>query len=392
MNILILQHGDYADAYRRFEGGGAETYRNQKRSVEFVTSLTSSHSITTIAVCDRVHDEALTNDLRSVGIAPATAWDRNAMHRVLSAHRPDLLILRTPNRFAAEWASRKGIPTLPIFADLFRPRGLRNHVEIWRTSRAFSGVTAPCFANHSLSASQSLHHLGIPRERIVPWDWNRLPVAGPPKHGRDDGALRLFYAGVLSEPKGVGDVIEAVAIASRDVDVAASFAGPGDTAPWTRLADDLDVADRITMLGCIPADSVLARMRDADAVVVPSRHSYPEGLPNTVFESLASRSPLLSSDHPSFASRLAHGVNTLQFRAGQPADLADQITRLARDPALYHRLSANSEAALAGLYVGVEWDELVRLFINDPSDASGWVKPRSLKTILREREPLGEAA
>jgi glycosyltransferase involved in cell wall biosynthesis len=44
-------------------------------------------------------------------------------------------------------------------------------------------------------------------------------------------------------------------------------------------------------LGVIAAEPVLDEMRNSDAVVVPSRHDYSEGLPNTIFEALASRSP-----------------------------------------------------------------------------------------------------
>jgi len=48
-NILFYQTGDFADAYRRLEEGGPETFRDQRASVEFVASLRSHYTVTTIA-------------------------------------------------------------------------------------------------------------------------------------------------------------------------------------------------------------------------------------------------------------------------------------------------------------------------------------------------------
>jgi len=44
-------------------------------------------------------------------------------------------------------------------------------------------------------------------------------------------------------------------------------------------------------------------MRSADAIVIPSRHEYPEGLPLTIYEALAARTPIVASDHQCFSAR-----------------------------------------------------------------------------------------
>jgi hypothetical protein len=126
-------------------------------------------------------------------------------------------------------------------------------------------------------------------------------------------------------------------------------------------------------------------MRASDIVVVASRHDYPEGLPNTLCEGLASRTPVVISDHPAFASRLADGRDCLIFAAGDAASLADRISELAGDPALYAALSLNAPKAYASLYFGLEWTQLVRTFIADPTNATGWVERNSLRRLLHDR-------
>jgi glycosyltransferase involved in cell wall biosynthesis len=122
-------------------------------------------------------------------------------------------------------------------------------------------------------------------------------------------------------------------------------------------------------------------MRSHDIVVVPSRHTYAEGLPNTIFEGLASRSPLIISDHPAFQDRLRPKLDCLVFRASDPVSLADNIVQLCKDQRLYTELSNNSQKALNDLYVGLEWSKLVDIFLNDPDDSSGWVERNSLKAL-----------
>ncbi len=114
-------------------------------------------------------------------------------------------------------------------------------------------------------------------------------------------------------------------------------------------------------------------MRAADLVLVPSRHDYPEGLPNTLIEALAARTPVLISDHPAFANRLQRDRDCLVFRAGDPEDLAGQIARLMLDGGLQVSLSERAPAALASLSFGWDWFNLIAQYADDPVDASGWV-------------------
>jgi glycosyltransferase involved in cell wall biosynthesis len=173
--------------------------------------------------------------------------------------------------------------------------------------------------------------------------------------------------------------------AGQDVDL--TICGIGDDLERLKAAALAQgLGERVRFLGQVPLDKVGTHMRACDIVVVPSRHAYPEGMPNVIFEALAARTPLVVSDHPSFRGRLVDGDSAAVFRASDPDSLAAAITAVATDGALYERLSRNSAAALRGLYVGAPWYTLVRHFLDDPANRSGWVEAHSLRAVLAAAE------
>lgn len=144
------------------------------------------------------------------------------------------------------------------------------------------------------------------------------------------------------------------------------------------MASSLGVDDQVHFLGRQPHYRVITLMNEHDAVVVPSRHEYPEGLPMTIYEGLCSRSPVIFSDHPMFKLRLTDGKTGVCFQASSPASLADAIMRLKSDTELYTRLSASADEATASYLCPVKWDRmLASLLSNNPATQDG-IRPYSL--------------
>jgi glycosyltransferase involved in cell wall biosynthesis len=388
MNIVFFQHGDFGEAYRRFSAGEAETYRDQRRTVDFVASFRDRHVMATVAVCNREHHEELEKNLYSIGVSRQVASSPEAIGALMQSLRPDMVVCRSPNLNVLRWVQRRAIPTLPLFADTFSNRKVRAIGQNLALRQTLLSPVFPAVANHSMNASLSIKKaLFFPADRIVPWDISSLDVEAQPKMRSDHSrTLSIFYAGILSEPKGVGDCLRAVQLlGAKGRYVAASFAGPGEQSAWQKEAESLGIADRVEFLGRVTNIMVRQKMRESDIVVVPSRHDYPEGLPNTLCEGLASRTPVVISDHPAFASRLTDRRDCLIFAAGDAASLADRIAELAGDPALYAALSLNAPRAYASLYFGIEWTRLVGTFIADPTNATGWVEQNSLRRLMRDR-------
>ena len=105
-------------------------------------------------------------------------------------------------------------------------------------------------------------------------------------------------------------------------------------------------------------------MRSHDAVVVPSRWAYPEGLPMTLYEALCTRTPLITSDHPMFALKIRDGYNALVFPQRDPEALAKRIAELMRSPELYSRLSINSMGAADAYLCPLKYDQLITRFLD----------------------------
>lgn len=385
-SILFVQHGDFAEAYRRFAEGGSETYRDQKSSVDFVAGLAPTSRITTFAFGSESTRVNLAPELWATG-GNYKSFGRREISALLDEIEATHLVLRTPHVGFLRETARRGIPTLPSFADVFQQTGLRSRYRNWKLRHALHLSKSPCVSNHSLNASQSVVNvLGIAPERVVPMDRDKLLVAGDAKSGVSDPKRpTALFVGALTEDKGVGDCLDAIARLHADgIALSMSFAGTGETLPWQKRADELGIADQIKFLGLISNAHVRTEMRQHDFVIVPSRHSYAEGLPNTLCEGLVSRSVVIVSDHPAFADRLVPNRDCLIFSAADPDALAACLKRGILEPALYQAISENAPRAHDKLYVGMEWTALVTAFLDDPENRNGWVELNSLEMIGRK--------
>jgi glycosyltransferase involved in cell wall biosynthesis len=388
LKLIFFQYGDFGQAYRRFQEGGPETYRDQRASVDFVASLKDKYAVTTVAICEREHKEDLHTNLRSIGITTSSAYGHGFIDQLFDELRPDLIVCRTPHYHVIRWAKRNRVSTLLSFADFFSNRSPKQFLKNMVLRAQFDTRVFPCVANHSLNASISVSNaLFYPKSRIVPWDWSRICVEPNAKSApKDPGRPTAFFAGALTEAKGAGDCLQAILfLRKRGINLSLVFAGPGDVEMWRTRAAELGIDSQVRFLGLISNAEVRQKMVESDIVVVPSRHSYAEGLPNTIYEGLASRTPIVVSDHPAFANRLRNGENCLIFRGGHSASLADGIATLLTAPGLFARLSERSAAAHESLYVGMTWTDLVTTFLKDANNRTGWVEANCLTRLERNR-------
>jgi glycosyltransferase involved in cell wall biosynthesis len=210
---------------------------------------------------------------------------------------------------------------------------------------------------------------------LIPWDWPRLivPYDYEPRT-LAPGSFRLAYVGAVSEAKGVGDLLRALRLLDN-----VSLTVFGRRQPTLeQLANGLDVR----FAGFVATDEIPAAMREVDAVVVPSRHDYAEGLPGTIYQALATRTPLIASDHPMFRGAIAQDESALIFPAGDEKALASAVKRLAQDPELYGKLSANSLRAWEALQLPVKWGTLMEKWLSDQPADRQWLHDHRLVSGL----------
>lgn len=383
MRITFVQYGDFGEAVRRFDTGGEETYAAQRYSVDLVRGLRRhAEDVCVICLAASSPEQKHADGVRTLGVRLYRELDEDGLAALVAQQRPTHLVSRSPIVKLLRWATRNGVRTLPLLATSFPRGGLRSALRYRRIARALGDPRIQWIGNHSTNSTRDLRRIGVDPARIVPWDWPPAarPSDWPVKSGLAGGAgPRLFYAGRVQETKGVGDCIRAVALLrQRGIAAELSVAGPGELDAHEQLARELGVEDSVHLLGRIPHRDVVRLMHEHDAVVVPSRHDYPEGLPMTIYDAYCSRSPLLASDHPMFRDKVRPGESALVFPASDPAALADTIERLAGDAPLYARLSAASEAAWQRLQLPVKWGDLLTRWLRDAPDDRRWLAERSL--------------
>ena len=219
------------------------------------------------------------------------------------------------------------------------------------------------------------HGWGVNREKLIAWDVPHLsdPATREPKALRPPGPFELVYAGSIVEAKGVPELVRAIALLRRQrFDVRCSLAGGGDLEKMQSLARSLGAS----RLAFVPRrrrqHSVLDTMAAADLVVVPSRVTFPEGFPLAMFEAIASRTPIVCSDHPMFREVMIDGRNASVFSSGDHRSLAAAIRRALTDPTLYATLSANAPLTWAALQGPADWRTMIFKWVVEGRD-SPWV-------------------
>jgi len=379
MRILLVQYtGGFREAVNRLREGGEETYYAQRYSVDTIAHIGQQVEEMAALVCitpDR-YDEMLPNGIRAIGAGFDKSWRNQDLITLIEAQKPTHIILTFPSREVLQWAIRQRIPTIAVLADSFPLDGWRNKWRNYRLARLLNHKQIEWVGNHNINSSLSLQAIGVNPDKIIPWDWVSVvtPEAFAPKHLSTSGTWRLAYVGTISQTKGIGDILEAIAILkARNIDVTLKLAGRGDVDAFKQQAQRLGIANAIDFLGLVPHPKIVHFMRDADAVIIPSRHEYPEGLPMTIYEALCARTPIVASDHPMFCGKLTDGVSAVVFPAQTPLALADSIEKLLTHPTLYYQLSQASGAVWQQLQIPVKFADVLNHWLFDAPTAKPWL-------------------
>jgi glycosyltransferase involved in cell wall biosynthesis len=315
-----------------------------------------AHDVTVLCgVSGEPYDTILPNGVRAVGLGLRSGFDERAL--IPHIRDADRLVVMTPALPVLRWCRRNRVRTLVAIADSLPSKGLKR----WLRNRltAYFLNCAEWVANHQRPASLSLQRIGVQPSKIIPWDWpaSHRPEDYPPRK-RKPGSLKLIFVGAISELKGASDLIRAL-----PDDAQLTLYGP--------IVDAMPKKANTTFAGVIPNTKIPAAMRQADAIVVPSRHEYPEGLPLVILEALATRTPIIASDHPMFQL----GDAALTFQAGNVSALTAAINRLSDDPKLYSRLSGCSAEVWRRLQVPAKFGDLVSHWLVDDTE---WLSRHAL--------------
>jgi glycosyltransferase involved in cell wall biosynthesis len=385
MTRLLIVHyaGDYREADRLRRATGEETYYGHGYVLDQLGALKAQHdAVGFLCSLAPAYWETLDSGVTVIGADTNPDRDPAPVLALIARFAPTHLIVFGPMLPLIRWGLEHDVRLGVIMADSFANPYYR-WVRFRRLPKLLNDPRVTLVANHGVNAARALVGIGVQADKVLAWDFphDRTPEAHPGKARPTGPPYALLYVGSISAKKGVGDLVRAVALLKDRLDVRLEVAGVGATDKFAALAERMGVADRITFLGLVPNGAIPAMMQAADAVIVPSRHNFPEGLPLTLFEGLASRTPVVASDHPMFRGHLEDGESAVVFPAGKSRALADAIARLMTDPALYARVSHGSAVAWHRMQNPVKWGEMIDRWVHGDSDDRAWLAAHTVAAL-----------
>ena len=126
------------------------------------------------------------------------------------------------------------------------------------------------------------------------------------------------------------------------------------------VADQLELADQVTLVGAVGADRIRDYYADCDVFCLPS---FAEGVPIVLMEAMAMEIPVVANAITGIPELVEDGVDGFLVRPGRVDELTGRLERLLSDPALRAAMGRAGRRKVAADYdVTRNVKELVRLF------------------------------
>lgn len=177
--------------------------------------------------------------------------------------------------------------------------------------------------------------------------------------GTGGNGNQLLFVGILDQfhrYKGLDDLLSALGLVDRPFHL--TVVGDGALrAEYERVASNLGIADKISFLGHVDSESLLAAYQSADIYVLPSKVAGQEGgFTLTALEAMATGRAVVLADGVGQLAREVESVGAgIRVPAGDPRALAAALDRLLGDSEEIRRLG---RAAREYVERHHSWDEI----------------------------------
>jgi len=155
------------------------------------------------------------------------------------------------------------------------------------------------------------------------------------KLGLTPEAVILLYVGNLVSYKGVGVLIDALALMKAAHPLLLLMGDGDERLNLEEKACQLNLSHRVRFLGAMAPDRVPEWMAAADAFVLPS---FTEGRPNVILEAMACGLPVVATDIPANRDMVMIGKNGLLVPPGDPQALTIALDKMVSDSELRARM------------------------------------------------------
>ena len=261
---------------------------------------------------------------------------RRHFRRALAATPWDVLVedINKVPLATSHWGARRTVALVPhLFGSTaFQEAPLPLAAAVWLAerplARLYRGVP---FQAISESTAEDLAARGVPRDAVEVIYPGIDTVAYTPAAGTRSPAPLFAYLGRLKRYKGVELILRAFARLARP-EARLEIAGTGDHRPaLERLANSLDLADRVRFLGFVSEEEKVALLRRAWGLCFTSPK---EGWGITNLEAAACGTPVVASRSPGLRESVRDGATGFLVPHGDVPALAAAMDRLAASPEL----------------------------------------------------------
>lgn len=241
------------------------------------------------------------------------------------------------NTFMTDLILNSGSTYLLTVHDAFRHPGEDQHWRRWLLRRDIMASDATIVLTHSVRLAL-LDNYGYPVERIflsTHGHFGDVNSDVSPRFLSKDMPVRLLFFGRILKYKGLDILLEALPLLRRDFpNLELEIWGAGDIGPYKgSLANigGIRVENRWIEEAEIPA--IFA---SSDLVVLPYREASQSGVVPTAF---AFGIPCIATPIPGLCEQVTDSVTGVIASGFSPAQFAEAIAKVLRDPAFYQRLS-----------------------------------------------------
>jgi glycosyltransferase involved in cell wall biosynthesis len=382
--------GDFADVLNRYREGREQIYQTHNQVARLVCDLMAANQRVNIYsfVTPERRDQQISDGCRIVSLGARNYAAKGLLGNAVAADHSDAIVAHIPNPELLRATIATKSRLMAVLANSYNRRGIRSTLYKWRVVSLLNNPRFELVSNHCLPATEHLEQIGVKRDKLIAWDIAHSFEPGllAAKELTSRKRFEIVYVGAIIYDKGVADLISAIALLRNEgFELHCSLAGLGDIDAMQSLGESLGVSDLLSFLRIIGNNEVFKMMTQADLVVVPSRTEYTEGFPLTMFEAIASRTPIVCSDHPMFRPVMIDGRNAAVFPAGNSQAFAVAMRRTLTDPALYSTLSANATLTWAALKGPADWRTMIFKWVTE-GRSSPWIRDHMLTAV---RPPPG---
>lgn len=170
-------------------------------------------------------------------------------------------------------------------------------------------------------------------------------ITSPPQSKAipNDSKFHLLFLGLVTEQKGIYDLIEVIAEHKVEFDnkLTLHIGGNGEKEKLIDLISKNDLAGLVAYEGWVSGDKKTDLLNIADAFILPS---YAEGLPISILEAMSYGLPILSTPVGGIPEIVENGVNGYLFQPGDKNGIFQAILQLLSNKDLAKQMGDESLA------------------------------------------------